>query len=70
LTVADGKITNLTLSPATFSMYAGGLATAAGVAGSEVNKTTMAKVKPYTVSNSNLVFYLEDTKSDGKLSTT
>ena len=70
LTVANGKITNLTLSPATFNMYAGGLATANGVTGSEINKTTMAKVKPYTVTNSNLVFYLEDGKSGGKLTTT
>lgn len=70
MTVANGKITNLTLSPATFNMYAGGLATAAKVTGSEINKTTMAKVQPYTVENSNLVFYLEDTMSGGKLATT
>lgn len=64
VSVTDGTITNVTLNPDKFKMYAGGLATAAKVTGSEINKTTMAKIKPYTVSKSGFVYYLKDKLAD------
>lgn len=71
VTITAGVITNITLNPTTFNMYAGGLATAARVTGSEINKTTMAKIKPYTITNSSIVYYLQDSMDEsGKLVTT
>lgn len=72
ISVTNGTLTNVTLNPNKFKMYAGGLATAAKVTGSEINKTTMAKIKPYTVTNSGIVYYLKDKNADdgsGKLTT-